>query len=81
MQTFTTGSQPAYGPPHHGGRRPWLLLVLGFLVTTLGAIMLRPVCLIDVVGTPEPTFGVRHDKRDGTWYHCEPWIHRALSGD
>lgn len=67
-------------PPHHGVRRPWLLLVAGLLVTTLGAIVLRPVCFIDVTGTREPAFGVRHVKRDGTWYHCEPWIRRAVRG-
>jgi hypothetical protein len=79
MQTFTTGSNPAYDPPHNGVERPWLLLVLGLLVMALVSVALRPVCLIDVPGTPEPTSGVRHVKRDGTWYHCEPWIRRTLS--
>ena len=76
--TRPTGSYHAIEPPHHGLRRPWLLLVAGLLVATLGAIVVRPVCLIDVPGTPEPTFGVRHVKRGGTWFHCEPWIRRAL---
>ena len=79
MQTLSTGSHPAFPPPHDGVRRPWLLLVAGLLVTTLAAVVLRPVCLIDLPGARESAIGVRHVKRDGTWYHCEPWIRRALS--
>ncbi len=77
--TRPTGSDHAVDSPHDGVRSPWLLLVAGLLVAALGAITLRPVCLLDVPGTREPAFGVRHVKRDGTWYHCEPWIRRALS--
>jgi len=77
--TRPTDSHPAFDPPHHGVRPPWLLLVAGLLVTTLAAIVLRPVCLVDVPGMREPTFGVQHVKRDGRWYHCEPWVRRILS--
>ena len=77
--TRPSGSYHAVDSPHDGVRRPWLLLVAGLLVAALGAIMLRPVCLPDVPGTREPAFAVRHVKRDGTWYHCEPWLQRALT--
>lgn len=73
-----TGSHQALPPPHDGVGRPWLLLVAGLLVTALASITLRPVCLIDVPGARESAIGVRHLKRSGTWYHCEPWIQRVL---
>ena len=74
----TTQSFAAYDPPSTGVRQRWLLVVAGLLLTALVAISLRPVCLIDVPGADESAFGVRHERRGTTWYHCEPWIRRVL---
>ena len=74
-----TGSHPAFPPAHHDVGSPWLLLVAGLLVTALGSIVLRPVCLVDLPGARESAVGVRRLKRGDTWYHCEPWIRRVVS--
>jgi len=38
------------------------------------------VCSQEVPGTNESGLGVRHEQRGKVWYHCEPWIRRALRG-
>ena len=74
----TTKQVPAYEPPTNAIARHWLVLVAGLLLTALLGVALRPVCLIDVAGADESAFGVRHQRRGTTWYHCEPWIRRVL---
>lgn len=74
----TTRSHPAYEPRSDGIRRGWLLVVAGLVLTALSAILLHPVCRPDAAGDRESGFGVRHEQRGTTWYHCEPWIRRAL---
>jgi len=77
----TTRPHAAYEPPPHSGvTRPWRLLVLGLWLVALAAISLRPVCRPEVPGANERARGVRHEKRGKSWYHCEPWIQRALGG-
>ena len=74
----TTRAHPAYEPRYDGIRPGWLLVVACLFVTALAALALRPVCLVDVAGARESAFGVRHVKRTGQWYHCEPWLSRAI---
>lgn len=74
----TTQSFPAYGPLDEDIGRGWLLVLVGLLLTALVSLWLRPVCLPDVPGANEYAVGVRHERRAGVWYHCEPWIVRAL---
>ena len=75
----TTQSQPAYEPPNEGVARRWLLVIAGLLLTAGACLTVRPVCLPDVAGVVESGFGVRHEKHGAAWYHCEPWIRRALA--
>ena len=74
----TTRAHPAYESHAEGIRPVWRLVVASLVLTALVAPALRPVCLPDVPGARESAFGVRHVKRYGQWYHCEPWISRAI---
>ena len=74
----TTRAQPAYEPRYEGIRPGWLLVVACLFLTAFASLTLRPVCVVDVPGARESAFGVRHLKRDGRWYQCEPWVSRAL---
>ena len=76
----TTQSHPAYEPKGERVRRRWQLVVAGLVATALVSLVLRPVCTPDgAPGGTESGFGVRHEQRGTTWYHCEPWIRRALA--
>ena len=57
---------------------PWRLLVAGLLLTGLVSLSSVRVCAQDVPGANEWMLGVRHEKIGKLWYHCEPWIRRAL---
>ena len=71
---------PASDPPHRDVGRAWLFLVASLLIVALASVtLLRPACRIDVAGTAESGFGIRHEKRGTQWYHCEPWIARRLT--
>jgi hypothetical protein len=74
-----TKSHPVSEPPRSDVRRFWLLIVLGLLVTALVSLSFKPVCYPDKPGMTETTFGVRHQQRGTTWYHCEPWVRRVLT--
>ena len=74
----TTQPYPAYEPPRSDVTRPWRILVLGLWFVALAAVLLRPVCRPEVPGAKEWARGVRHERRGKAWYHCEPWIRRAL---
>ena len=74
----TTRAHGAYEPQNDGISPGWLGVVAALFLTALVAICFRPVCLIDVPGARESAFGVRHVTRAGQWYHCEPWISRAI---
>jgi hypothetical protein len=74
----TTRAHAAYEPGHDGVRRGWILIVAGLVLTAIAALLLRPTCRPDVAGARESGFGVRHERRGTQWYHCEPWIRRAL---
>lgn len=74
----TTRAHPAYEPRSEGIRLGWRLVVASLMLTAVAAVALRPVCLLDVPGARESAVGVRHVKRGGQWYHCEPWISRAI---
>jgi hypothetical protein len=78
IRHHTTQSHPAYEPQSKTVGRGWMLLTAGLLLTALAALCLRPVCLLDLPGANESGFGVRHEQRGTVWYHCEPWIRRAL---
>jgi hypothetical protein len=78
--SHTTQSQPAYEPPYEGIRVQWRLLIAALLLTAIAAVSLRQVCHPDVAGANESGMGVRHERHGTIWYHCEPWIHRALRG-
>jgi hypothetical protein len=75
----TTQAHHAYEPPHDGVRRRWRMVIAGLLLTALTCLTLRPVCQPDVAGAGEYGFWIRHEQRGTTWYHCEPWIRRALA--
>ena len=75
----TTHARPAYELRGENVGRGWLLLTAGLLLTALASLCVRSVCLLDVPGANESGFGVRHEQRGTVWYHCEPWIRRALS--
>jgi hypothetical protein len=36
------------------------------------------VCAQEAPGANEWMRGVRHEQRGKVWYHCEPWIRRAV---
>ena len=74
----TTRAHAAYEPQNDGIRPGWVVVVACLFLTALLAIGVRPVCLPDVPGARESAIGVRHVKRAGRWYHCEPWISRAI---
>ena len=74
----TTRAQPAYESRSEGIRLEWRLVVACLMLTAVAALALHPVCLRDVPGARESAFGVRHVKRAGQWFHCEPWISRAI---
>ena len=78
--THTTQSLPAYQPPHRGIRLAWRLLIAGLLLTGLASLSLTRVCTLEAAGADEWAFGVRHEQRGRVWYHCEPWIRRAVRG-
>jgi len=78
VRHHTTQTVPAYEPQHDGVRRGWRFVVAGLFVMAIAAVSLRPVCRPDVAGANEAGFGVRHEQRGARWYHCEPWIRRAL---
>jgi hypothetical protein len=80
IRHHTTQSHPAYEAPHSGVTRPWQLLVAALLTVAVTAVAAHPVCLPEVAGANERAVGVRHEKRGKVWYHCEPWIRRALGG-
>jgi hypothetical protein len=80
VRHHTTQSHPAYEAPHSGVTRPWQLLVAALLTVAVTAVAAHPVCLPEVAGANERAVGVRHEKRGKVWYHCEPWIRRALGG-
>ena len=75
----TTQAHAAYEAPHSNVSRPWALLIVGLLATAVAAIAVHPVCLPEVRGANERAAGVRHEQHGTTWYHCEPWIRRAIS--
>jgi len=57
---------------------PWRLLVVGLLLVALVSLSTVRVCTLEVPGANERMLGVRHEKVGKVWYHCEPWIRRAL---
>ena len=69
----------AYEPPAERVRRRWVLIVAGLILTGLTSLSFRSVCAPDAPGANESAFGVRHERRGTQWYHCEPWIRRALT--
>mgnify|MGYP003578678023 CR=1 FL=1 len=80
IRHHTTQTHPAYEPPHDGVRRRWQLVVAALVVVALLALTVRPVCVPDGEGrVDEAGFGVRHERRGTTWYHCEPWIRHVTS--
>jgi hypothetical protein len=74
----TTRAHTAYEPRYDGIRPGWLVVVVCLVLTAGAALAVRPVCVIDVPGARESAAGVRHVKRAGRWYHCEPWVSRAI---
>ena len=81
VQHHTTQAHAAYEPPHSDVSRPWALLIAGLLVTAVAGLAVHPVCLPEVPAANERAAGVRHEQHGTMWYHCEPWIRRALSAD
>ena len=75
----TTRAHPAYEPRPTGVRRSWLLVTAGLVLTAVLCLALRPVCEPDKAGVDEARFGVRHQQRGTQWYHCEPWLWRAVT--
>jgi len=73
----TTQSFPAY-EPHADISLAWRLVVAGLLLTGLVSLSSVRVCSQEVPGANESGLGVRHERRGKVWYHCEPWIRRAL---
>lgn len=57
---------------------PWRLLVAGLLLTGLVSLSAVRVCQLEAPGANEWSISVRHERRGKVWYHCEPWIRRAL---
>jgi hypothetical protein len=53
-------------------------LVAALLAVAVTAVAAHPVCLPEVAGANERAVGVRHEQHGKVWYHCEPWIRRAL---
>jgi hypothetical protein len=80
VRHHTTQAHAAYDPPNTDVARPWRLLVAGLLLVALVSLSVRSVCRPEVPGANEWGFGVRHEQRGQSWYHCEPWIRRALRG-
>jgi hypothetical protein len=76
----TTQAHEAYEPPHVDVTMPFRLLVAGLLVAAVGALAVHQVCPAEVPGANERGLGVSHEQRGTGWYHCEPWIRRALGG-
>ena len=78
IRRHTTQAVPAYEPPN-AGRRLWWFVVAGLAALALAAPVLRSVCVPDAANAGgEAGFGVRHEQRGAVWYHCEPWLRRAL---
>jgi hypothetical protein len=78
LRTHTPQVVAAYREPPAGISLPWRLLVAGLLFTGLASLSFVRVCAPDVPGANEWMLGVRHEQRGKMWYHCEPWIRRAL---
>jgi len=78
VRHHTTQTHRAYDAPHTDVSRPWQFLVVALLAVAVTAFAARPVCLPEVAGANERAVGVRHERRGSAWYHCEPWIRRAL---
>ena len=73
----TTQSFPAYEPPANSPL--WRLVAGGLIALALLAPLVRSVCAPETTTSVEESgMGVRHEQRGATWYHCEPWIQRAL---
>lgn len=79
VRRHTTQSFPAYEPEKDGLGRGWLLVVAGLVAVALVALAVRPVCAPDETAATHAGFGVRHEQRGTVWYHCEPWVRRALA--
>ena len=75
----TTQSHLAYAPEPEGVALRWRLVVAALVGLALLSFAVRPVCAPDGAPTNESAFGVRHERRGTTWYHCEPWVRRALA--
>ncbi len=78
MSVHTTQSFPAYQPEKHALSRGWLLVVAGLVAIGLVALAVGPVCVPDDTASAHAGFGVRHEQRGTTWFHCEPWVRRAF---
>ena len=78
VRTHTPQVVSAYREPPVGISFAWRLLVAGLLLTALASLLFVRVCVQEVPGTNEWMLGVRHEQRGKVWYHCEPWIRRAL---
>lgn len=77
VRRHTTQAFPAYEPPPDP--RLWRFVAGGLIAMALLAPLVRSVCAQETTtSTEEPGVGVRHEQRGTTWYHCEPWIQRAL---
>ena len=79
LQHTIARPMPAYVPTSAPLHRRWILLAAALVVTGLTSLSFRPVCERDVPGANETSFGVRHERRGTSWYHCEPWIRRVLT--
>lgn len=79
IRHHTTQTNPAYEPAGSGVRLAWVLVVAALVLAAFASLALRPVCRPDVAGATEAGFGIAHERRDTTWYHCEPWIRHTLA--
>jgi hypothetical protein len=78
VRRHTTQSVAAYEPPNTD-KRLWWFIVAGLSALALVTPLLRSVCTPDAaMAAFETAAGVRHEQRGTVWYHCEPWIVRAL---
>ena len=78
LGTHTPQVVAAYRDPHGGIPLPWRLLVAGLLFTGLASLPFVRVCTKEAPGANEWILGVHHEQRGKVWFHCEPWIRRAL---